>query len=305
MVGLYIEYEYWVAAVQLILAMLGMGAGLQVADFQKVVAQPKAVTVGLIMQLVTVPLIGLLFILYTELPPGMIIGIAIIVAIPGGTISNVFTLMARGNVPLSISITGLTSVACLVTTPLILDVLISDYMTDSFAMPVVRIATEIGLCLLLPLLLGMVFLRFLPAYAKQFSTICVRGSLLGIAMIALGSLGAGRLNMADTPVADLALLFGFIIGLTIVGLWLTKMFGLAQEDNTAIEMEVTVRNINLGFLLKASLFPLVAGESNPVADMVLLSLLLYGSWQLVMGVVFIFWRRKQAEAIESSLSTAL
>jgi|TARA_B110000971_G_scaffold51796_1_gene52483 BASS family bile acid:Na+ symporter len=295
MVGLYIEYEYWVAAVQLILAMLGMGAGLQVADFQKVVAQPKAVTVGLIMQLVIVPVIALAFILYTNLPPGMIIGIAIIAAIPGGTISNVFTLMARGNVPLSISITALTSVACLLTTPLILELLIADYMTDSFAMPVLRIATEIGLFLLVPLLLGMVFLRQLPAYAKQFSTLCVRGSLLGIAMIALGSLGAGRLDMTGTPVTDIALLFGFIIGLTIVGLWLTKAFGLTQHDNTAIEMEVTVRNINLGFLLKASLFPLVAGVENPLADMVLLSLLLYGSWQLVMGAVFIFWRRKQAE----------
>ena len=296
MVGLYIEYEYWVAAVQLILAMLGMGAGLQVADFQKVVAQPKAVTVGLIMQLVIVPVIALAFILYTNLPPGMIIGIAIIAAIPGGTISNVFTLMARGNVPLSISITALTSVACLLTTPLILELLIADYMTDSFAMPVLRIATEIGLFLLVPLLLGMVFLRQLPACAKQFSTLCVRGSLLGIAMIALGSLGAGRLDMTGTPVTDIALLFGFIIGLTIVGLWLTKAFGLAQHDNTAIEMEVTVRNINLGFLLKASLFPLVAGVENLLADMVLLSLLLYGSWQLVMGAVFIFWRRKQAEA---------
>ena len=86
-------------------------------------------------------------------------------------------------------------------------------------------------------------------------------------------------------------MLGFIIGLTIIGIGLTKAFGLAQEDNTAIEMEVVVRNINLGFLLKVSLFPLVAGEVNAVADMVLLSLLLYGSWQLVMGVVFIVWRR--------------
>ena len=69
------------------------------------------------------------------------------------------------------------------------------------------------------------------------------------------------------------------------------------EDNTAIEMEVVVRNINLGFLLKVSLFPLVAGEANPVADMVLLSLLLYGSWQLIMGVVLIFWRRSLSAGI--------
>lgn len=293
MVDWYLKYEYWVAAVQLILAMLGMGAGLKLADFYKVVLLPKAVTVGLLMQLIVVPIVALGFILLTTLPPGMIIGIAIIAAIPGGTVSNVFTLMARGNVPLSISITALTSVACLATTPLILDFLIADYMPDSFEMPALRIAIEIGLFLLLPLLLGMLFFKQFPQYAQRFSTLCVRGSLIGIGIIALGSIGAGRLNIADTPTADLVVLFGFIVGLTLVGVWLTKIFGLAREDNTAIEMEVAVRNINLGFLLKASLFPLVVGEVNAVADTVLLSLLLYGSWQLLVGVFFIFWRRRQ------------
>ena len=119
MIAWYIEYEYWVAAVQLILAMLGMGAGLKIADFQKVAMQPKAATLGLMMQLVVVPLIALGFIVLTNLPPGMVIGIAIVSSIPGGTVSNIFTFMARGNVPLSISITALTSVACLVTTPMI------------------------------------------------------------------------------------------------------------------------------------------------------------------------------------------
>ena len=158
MIELYLEYEYWIAAVQLVLAMLGMGAGLRLADFKKVVLQPKAVTVGLAMQLVVVPMIALGFIMLTTLPPGVVIGIAIIAAIPGGTVSNIFTFMARGNVPLSITITALTSVACLVTTPMILDFLISDYMSDKFTMPAMKVAIEIGLYLLLPLALGMGFL---------------------------------------------------------------------------------------------------------------------------------------------------
>ena len=168
MVQLYLEYEYWVAAVQLVLAMLGMGAGLQLTDFKKVVLHPKAVTVGLAMQLVVVPLTALGFITMTELPPGMVIGIAIVAAIPGGTVSNIFTFMARGNVPLSISITALTSVACLVTTPMILDFLISDYMTDKFSMPATKVAIEIGLCLLLPLALVWAFYSVFPIMLSAF-----------------------------------------------------------------------------------------------------------------------------------------
>jgi BASS family bile acid:Na+ symporter len=292
-VALYIEYEYWVAAIQLVLAMLGMGAGLRVADFKKVALQPKAAAVGLSMQLVVVPLVALGFILLADLPPGMLIGIAIIAAIPGGTVSNIFTFMARGNVPLSISITALTSLACLATTPIILDLLIADYMPASFVMPAQKVAIEIGLCLLLPLGLGMLFLKQFPQYAERFSTFCVKGSLVGIGMIVLGSLGAGRLNFANIASADIALLAAFIISLTLVAIWLTKGFGLTQQDNSAIEMEVVVRNINLGFLLKVSLFPTVAGETNPVADMALFTMLLYGAWQLATGISLIFWRRRQ------------
>jgi BASS family bile acid:Na+ symporter len=303
MIGLYIEYEYWVAAVQLVLAMLGMGAGLQVADFKKVALQPKAASVGLAMQLVAVPLVALGFIMITDLPPGMVIGIAIIAAIPGGTVSNIFTFMARGNVPLSISITALTSLACLATTPIILDFLIADYMNDSFVMPAKKVAIEIGLCLLLPLGLGMAFLKNFPAYAKRFSDLCVKGSLAGISMIVIGSLGAGRLNFTNMAGDDIAVLCGFILSLTVVGVWLTKGFGLASKDNRTIEMEVVVRNINLGFLLKVSLFPTVAGESNPVADMALFSMLLYGAWQLATGIFLIFWRRKQP-LLEAGISAS-
>ena len=294
MIQLYLEYEYWVAAVQLVLAMLGMGAGLQLADFKKVVLHPKAVTVGLAMQLVVVPLIALGFITMTTLPPGMVIGIAIVAAIPGGTVSNIFTFMARGNVPLSISITALTSVACLVTTPVILDFLISDYMTDKFSMPATKVAIEIGLCLLLPLALGMGILQRFPYYAQRFSALCVRGSLLGIVMIALGSLGAGRLDVTQAAVDDLAVLISFIISLTLMGVWLTKVFGLKSADNSAIEMEVVVRNINLGLLLKVSLFPVAVGEINPMADMVLLTMFLYAAWQMATGIFIIVWRRRRS-----------
>lgn len=294
MVQLYLEYEYWVAAVQLVLAMLGMGAGLQLTDFKKVVLHPKAVTVGLAMQLVVVPLTALGFITMTELPPGMVIGIAIVAAIPGGTVSNIFTFMARGNVPLSISITALTSVACLVTTPMILDFLISDYMTDKFSMPATKVAIEIGLCLLLPLAFGMGILQRFPHYAKRFSALCVRGSLLGIVIIALGSLGAGRLDVTQAAVDDLTVLIGFIVSLTLVGVWLTKVFGLKPADNSAIEMEVVVRNINLGLLLKVSLFPVAVGEINPMADMVLLTMFLYAAWQMATGIFFIVWRRSRS-----------
>ena len=77
-----------------------------------------------------------------------------------------------------------------------------------------------------------------------------------------------------------------------MGVWLTKVFGLKPADNSAIEMEVVVRNINLGLLLKVSLFPVAVGEINPMADMVLLTMFLYAAWQMATGIFFIVWRRR-------------
>ena len=68
--------------------------------------------------------------------------------------------------------------------------------------------------------------------------------------------------------------------------------GSNKEISIYFFFDVTFFIIKSGFLIKVSLFPLIAGQANPLADMVLLSLLLYGGWQLIMGFAFVMWRRK-------------
>ena len=126
----YVQYEYWFAAVQLVLAMLGMGATLTGRDFRDVVSEPRAVSLGTIIQIVIVPLSAYLFLRLLGIQDGVAVGLALIAAIPGGTVSNIFTFLARGNSALSISITALTTLACLVTTPLILSALITGIVIN-------------------------------------------------------------------------------------------------------------------------------------------------------------------------------
>jgi bile acid:Na+ symporter, BASS family len=294
MVNFYLQYEYWFAVTQLVLAMLGMGATLTPADFKDVAREPKAVSIGTGIQIVLVPAITYVFIQLTGITAGLAVGIALIAAIPGGTISNVFTHMAKGNTPLSISITTITTVCCLVSTPLILGFLIADYMPDDFTMPRAQIALEIGLCLLLPLLLGMLILKLLPSLAARFSTLCVRGSLLTIAMIAAGSLASGRLDIAAFGMNSVVLMALYMATLVSLGAWTPKLLGLKREDITAIEMEVGVRSINLGLMLKASLFPSHPGHSDPVGDTVLFSLLLFGAFLLLVSTPLVGIRRRQS-----------
>jgi BASS family bile acid:Na+ symporter len=291
---LYVRYEYGFAAVQLILAMFGMGATLTLEDFKDVLREPKAVATGTALQLLLVPLIAFAFITLTGMTAGVAAGIALIAAIPGGTTSNIFTYLARGNVPLSISVTGITTFACLLTTPMILGLLITDYLPATFRMPTDQIISDIAFTLLLPLILGMVLLRLLPAHAPWVSRWSIRASLFVILLIVVGSISAGRLDLAAFGSHNVALVLLFILILAVAGWLAPRLLGFSLADSTAIEMELVVRNINLGVLLKASIFPVVAGGDNQTGDLVLFTILLYGAAQLLAAAVLIPLRRRSA-----------
>lgn len=288
MFDFYVRQEYWFAAGQLGLAMLGMGATLRFRDFIAVFMRPRALLIGLGVQLVCVPVI--VWSLLGVLSPvtGLAIGLAICAAIPGGTMSNVFTFLARGHVALSIALTSVTTVACLLTTPLILDVLISEHMPASFVMPTAQIALEIGLILLLPLALGMAFLHLFPEQAPLFSKRCIRASIFIIALIVIGATGSGRIDMEKFGLDNLQVILLLVLTLSILSWFIPRWLGVNRSDGTAINIEATVRNSNLGLLIKASLFPAVVGVADPVGDMVLFSVLLYGGLALPVGAVLIY-----------------
>lgn len=293
----YVRHEYAFAATQLVLAMLGMGATLTVGDFREVARAPRSVSIGLVLQLIGVPLVAAAFVAWGGLGVGVAIGLALCAAIPGGTVSNIFTYFARGHIALSISLTAVATLACLVTTPIVLGLLIAHHMPEDFSMPAGRIAIEIGLCLLLPLVLGMLVLRAFPAQAGRFSKLCIRGSLLTIGLIVVGAAGAGRLDIEAFGLSNLGITVGFIAVVTLLGWLVPRMLAVPTADRAAIGIELTVRNTNLGLLIKASLFPAVVGVSDPVGDQVLFTVLLYGALMLLIGGVQIggFRRRVRAE----------
>ena len=283
----YVQYEYWFATFQLVMAMLGMGATLTLRDFGDILREPRSVTLGLCVQVLVVPLVAFVFLRSLGISGGVAVGIALLAAIPGGTTSNIFTFFARGNSALSISITAITTLACLATTPLILTLLISDSLPAGFSMPHGQIVTEIALTLLLPLFLGMTYLYMYPAPAAVVSKWCIRASLLGIVLIVVGSASAGRLDLEAFGMGNVWLVLLFSAVLVITGALAPRLFRLSRKDSTAVAFEVIVRNTNLGVMLKASLFPAAAGATAQLGDTVLFTVLLYGGLQLLIAPVLI------------------
>jgi BASS family bile acid:Na+ symporter len=290
----YADYEYFLAASQLAFAMLGMGALLELSDFLDVFSRPRQLLLGLMLQLIVVPILALMVVSGLPLAAGVAAGLALVAAVPGGTMSNIMTHLGRGNIALSISLTAVTTVGSLLTTPLLLRLLAGTHLPPDFEMPTGRIAFEIAVVLLLPLLAGMLIGGFLPAVRDVFSKWCIRTSFAFIAAMVIGSAGGGRLDAsAYGAVGPIAILvFCFAVQLAAWGV--TGVTRMAVRDRVAIGIEVTIRNTNLALMVKASLFPAVTGVLDPIGDGMFFVALLYGGVALPLSVIPIAIGRRSA-----------
>jgi BASS family bile acid:Na+ symporter len=124
----------------------------------------------------------------------------------------------------------------------------------------------------------------LEASRERFASACVRASFLMILIMFLGSMSAGRVDVGSQGAAALIGLGAFAAGAQLLGLLGAATLGLPRSDAVAISVETTVRNTNLGLLLKATIFPVDPTAADPVADGVLFALLLYGGFAILSVV---------------------
>lgn len=289
----YADYEYPVASAQLFLAMLGMGALLTPHDFLLEMKNPKGLAVGFGFQWALVPLIAYTLGQLLPIPAGIAVGLIFVAAVPGGTLSNILTLFGRGNIALSIELTSITTVAALVTTPLLLKLLLSQHLPDEFSMPVGRIARDIFATLIIPLALGMLFKsRTTTYYAAQFAKWVIRLSLLLILVIVVGSAGSGRLDATAYGVMGVAALVIFALIVQASAVLVGRLLQMASGDALAITIEATFRNISLAIAVKATVFPAQPGVLDPIGDGVLFVALLYGGVSMFMTLLPVLIHRR-------------
>jgi BASS family bile acid:Na+ symporter len=289
----YAAYEYPLASAQLFLAMLGMGALLTPKDFLFEVKNPKSLVTGLSFQWMLVPLLALALGETLPIPAGIAVGLIFVAAVPGGTMSNILTLFGRGNIALSIALTSITTVAALVTTPLLLKLLVSEFLPDDFSMPVGRIARDIFGTLILPLVLGMLIRsRTTTYYAAQFAQWSIRLSLMLILVMVVGAAGSGRLSVDAYGVAGIAALVIFVLLVQFTAVLASKVLSLSTADGLAITVEAAFRNISLAIAVKATVFPAQAGVMDPIGDAVFFVALLYGGVSMFMTLVPVIIHRR-------------
>lgn len=240
---------------QLVLAMLGMGATLSLKDFASVLKHPKGLVLGLTLQWVFVPLVAYAMGLAFTLDAGWAVGLILVAAVPGGATSNLLTFLAKGNVALSIAITTASTLACVLTVPLVLRIFASEHLPETFEFPTLRILRDIAMFLLAPLVVGMAIHRWNPTRAGVVSKWAIRLSVASIVVIATAALGSGRIEPLSYGLASPGLIIAFGVLLTLSVPQIVRMLGFDDADTLALSIEVVVRNIAIGLLLVQFFFP--------------------------------------------------
>lgn len=285
MLTLFREYESLLAAGQLILAMAGMGATLTIRDFTGIPRRRGAVALVLSMQYLIIPLSVVAIARWLVLPSPVVLGLAVLVVMPSGAMSNLFTHLGRGNLPLSITLTFASTLACLVFTPWLLPRLAGPLLQGEVVIPVALVTRDVAFYLLIPIAAGMAVRRFCPRQAASFSKLAVRASLVVLSVIAVGSLRSGRIDVWEFGWSVPGLLIALLVGQLLATRVAFYGIGYSASDAYALSIEIAFRNGNLAILFSSTLFNTTTTLGHQLSGGVLYVALFYGGASLIAGTL--------------------
>ena len=120
-----------ILGVSLAIIMLGMGLSLVVDDFKRIFLQPKSIIIGLINQLILLPIIAFVLVSIFQLQPEIAVGVMILAACPGGATSNLISHLAKADAALSVTLTAFSSFITIITIPFIVNFSLEQFLNES------------------------------------------------------------------------------------------------------------------------------------------------------------------------------
>ena len=244
-----------IAPIVLALIMLGLGLGLSVKDFTRILRNPKDFFVGFFSQLVILPIVALGVALILNLPIPLAIGLMIIAAAPGGVTSNVLTKFANGDVALSISLTAVTSLISIVSVPFIVITSANFFgETISKEISMVGVAMKMALVVTIPVIIGMIIRAFAENFISSKINIInkLTGWLFVIVFIAIWI--EEKDNIFNyLAQAGLAVLILNIV-MMILAYFLAKKFVTGIPQQKCIALECGLQNGTLAVFVATLIF---------------------------------------------------
>ena len=272
----------------LALIMLGLGLGLKLEDFTRVLKTPKDFIVGFVSQLIILPLVAYLLIIILKTPPEIAIGVMIIAAAPGGVTSNIMTKFADGDVALSISLTAIISLLSIITVPFIIftsaDLFGITNIAENISM--IGIAFKMFLVVTVPVILGMIIRKFAENFVASKVEIFNKLNIVLFAIFFFAAFYEERENLIN--LLKQAGLIALLLNVTmmIIAFYLGKIFASGVKQLKCIALECGLQNGTLALFVSTQIFGSDILYAIPT-----------GAYALIMyitGFTFVFLLRRSA-----------
>ena len=269
--------------------MFSLGLGLKAADFSRVFKQPKVFSIGLLNQLVFLPLVAFALVKLFSLPPMLAVGTMILALCPGGVTSNMLAHIAKGSRPLSISLTAVASLLSVLTVPFLVAWSVTHFgVTDSRSVDVTAIAMTMFLITAVPVLVGMLLTAYAPTLVDRISQpVSLIALVLFVAIVVLAIKANWDSLMKDFSSLGPALALLMLVMLTL-GLVSGKLLRVNSAETTTIALESGVQNATLGIAVAGFVGVQAVGAGLPEAA---LPAAVYGAMMYFFLVPFVLWRR--------------
>ena len=235
--------------------MFGMGLSLRIEDFKRILIYPKAVGIGLLNQLVLLPIVAFGIANVFELPAELAVGLMILAVCPGGATSNLITHLAKGDAALSITLTAFSSVITVFTIPFLVNYSIAYFIPGGEAqqLSVVGTVTSVLLITIIPVALGMLVLEKAPARAAKWDLPFRRISAIFFVVIVLAAVLKEKENLVryflEAGPAALALNLATLF----LSFAIARLVKLPFRQGITIAIESGIQNGTLGITIAATL----------------------------------------------------
>tara|TARA_Y100000996_G_scaffold410833_1_gene393890 strand:- start:275 stop:1120 length:846 start_codon:yes stop_codon:yes gene_type:complete len=250
-----VEIAKSLAPICLAIIMFGLGLGLTVRDFIRVIKNPKDFIVGFISQIILLPITALILIAIITMPIEIAMGVMIIAAAPGGVTSNILTKFAGGDVALSVSLTAVVSLLSILTVPFIIfnaAGYIGIEITREVSM--INIAIKMFFVVTVPVILGMIVRSLMTDFIISKTLLIQRLSII-LFLIVFISIWVEEWDRIVSFITRAGLV-ALILNLTMIfmGYYIAKIFASGLAQRKCISLECGLQNGTLAVFVATQLF---------------------------------------------------
>ncbi len=245
-----------IAPIILALIMLGLGLGLKIEDFAKVIKSPKDFFIGCFSQLIILPIVAYILILLFKTPPEISIGVMIIAAAPGGVTSNILTKFANGDVALSISLTAVISLISIISVPLIIfgSANLIGITNISQNISMTGVAFKMFLVVTVPVILGMIIRRFADSFVSSKVEIFNKLNIVFFVIFFIAAFYEEKDNILNFIMQAGLISFVLNISMMIIAFFLAKNFASGIKQQKCIALECGLQNGTLAIFVSTQIF---------------------------------------------------